>query len=210
MTGRLPSPPPLASRRATWRRCAFAALDFETTGLDYAHDNIVSFGVVPVRGGRILIDEAVHQLVEPPVPPSPASVKVHGYRMQDLIGSATAEQARESLREALDGRYILSWYAPVELAFLRRTFNRGARRLRRRTIDVRELAITLDRTVGRLGEPGTYSLSACASRYGVPVARPHDALDDALVTAQVFLVLAERLSRGGRGTAARLLRAGRS
>jgi DNA polymerase-3 subunit epsilon len=42
------------------------------------------------------------------------------------------------------------------------------------------------------------SLSAAAGRYAVPVASPHDALDDALVTAQLFLVLADRLAERGR------------
>jgi DNA polymerase III epsilon subunit-like protein len=34
---------------------------------------------------------------------------------------------------------------------------------------------------------------------GVPVADPHHALDDALVTAQLFLVLAARWEAGGHG-----------
>ena len=42
-----------------------------------------------------------------------------------------------------------------------------------------------------------YSLSATAERYGVPVASPHEALDDALVTAQLFLVLATKLEERG-------------
>jgi DNA polymerase III epsilon subunit-like protein len=40
--------------------------------------------------------------------------------------------------------------------------------------------------------PG-YGLSATAQRFGVPVDNPHEALDDALVTAQLFLVLVGKL-----------------
>jgi DNA polymerase-3 subunit epsilon len=114
------------------------------------------------------------------------------------------------LSAALDGCFILSWYAPIEIAFLNRMFEGGRRRFRRRTIDVRGLAIAIDRRRGRLSDVAEYSLPACAARFGVPVAHPHDALDDALVTAQVFLVLAGRLEREGLVRVGALLRAGRT
>jgi DNA polymerase III epsilon subunit-like protein len=41
------------------------------------------------------------------------------------------------------------------------------------------------------------------------VAEPHQALDDAMVTAQLFLILAERLPGRPNPTVARLLAAGR-
>ena len=41
--------------------------------------------------------------------------------------------------------------------------------------------------------PGRSPLSSAAERHGVPVASPHHALDDALVTAQLLLVVAARL-----------------
>ena len=210
MTAALPTSPPRGLRRRSWTEAPFASLDFETTGLDYASDDVVSFGVVPVDRARIAVGAAIHQLVRPSAPPSPTSVKIHGMRAQDLAGAPRGPEAREVLRTALDERFILSWYAPVEIAFLARMFEGGARRFRRRTIDVRELAIQIDRRRGHLSGSPEYSLSACAARYVVPVANPHDALDDALVTAQLFLVLAERLRGEGLGTVARLLRAGRS
>ena len=209
MTAQLPRSPRRRLRRRAWRSAPFASLDFETTGLDYLHDEVVSFGVVPIRAGRISVGASIHQLVEPMIPPSAASV-VHGTSSQDPAGSPTAADARGTLRVALDGCFILSWYAPVEIVFLGRMFEGGRRRFRRRTIDVRELAIGIDRRRGHLSEAAEYSLSACASRYGVPVASPHDALDDALVTAQVFLVLAARLEREGFARVGALLHAGRT
>jgi DNA polymerase-3 subunit epsilon len=68
-------------------------------------------------------------------------------------------------------------------------------------VDARKLAIAVEGA-----HPDVrYSLTSVAKRYGVPVANPHEALDDALVTAQLFLVLASRLERGGRGAARTLL-----
>lgn len=190
---RSPDRPAGRLRGGHWREAPFASLDFETTGLDYQSDAVVSFGVVPVRGGRVVLGEAVEQLIAPVIPSSPASMRIHQILPRDLREAPTLEVARETLRAALDRRFLVTWYADVELAFLGRIF--GGRRWswRRRTIDVRRLAIELE---GAHPE-SRFGLSATAGRYGVPVASPHEALDDALVTAQLFLVLAGKLEARG-------------
>ena len=203
---RMPKGPPRALRLQSWRAVEFASLDFETTGLDYGKDAIVSFGVVPVRRGRVVVGEAVHQLVVPEIPSSPTSMRIHRILPQDLADAPSQEVARERLRGCLEGRFLLAWFAQVEIAFLTRMFGGRARVWARRTVDVRELAIELE------GEKPDvrYSLTSAAERYGVPVANPHEALDDALVTAQLFLVLASRLEAEGKGSARSLLRLTRS
>ena len=52
------------------------------------------------------------------------------------------------------------------------------------------------------------TLEQAADRLGVPVASPHHALDDALVTAQLFLVVASRMEAAGVRTARELVRLG--
>ena len=68
----MPRGPARPSRRS-WREAPYAALDFETTGLDFRRDAVVSIGVIPVLGGRVVMREAIHQLVAPAVAPSPRS-----------------------------------------------------------------------------------------------------------------------------------------
>jgi DNA polymerase-3 subunit epsilon len=162
----------------------------------------VSFGVVPVRRGRVMVGEAVHQLVVPEIPSSPSSMKIHRILPQDLADAAPADVARDRLRVCLEDRFLLAWFAQVEIAFLTRMFGGRARPWARRTVDVRELAIELEGADPRV----RYSLTTAAERYGVPVANPHEALDDAMVTAQLFLVLATRLEAQGKGTTRSLLR----
>jgi DNA polymerase-3 subunit epsilon len=186
------SPPPAAprvARAAGWRDVAYAALDFETTGLNHATDHVVSYGVVPLNEGRILVGASRRQLVRPAAPPSPRSQTVHLLRPQDLAGAPDLAAAAVELRDALAGRIILAWFARVEVQFLRGIYGGSRRWWRRRVIDVRDLAIAADGSPAGAREQRGYALGAIAQRYGVPVADPHDALDDALVTAQLFLVL---------------------
>jgi len=199
--------PPRPLRRRPWSESEFAALDFETTGLEPSRDAVVSFGVIPVRRGRIILSESVYREVAPAVPLTSTSIVIHGLRPLDLQGAPTIAQARSDLRSALDGRYILAWAAEVEAGFLATVFGRRPANWRRRIVDVLRLAVLADRLDGTIGGPGDYSLASAAGRYAVPVERPHHALDDALTTAQLFLVLATRLSEHGYGTPSRLLRA---
>ena len=194
-------------RRRSWREVEFASLDFEATGLNFDRDTIVSFGVVPVRGGRVVLGDAVHQLIDPHVPPSTRSQKIHELRPQDLAGSPRLAQAREHLRDAIAGRHLLVWFADVEVHFLSAIFGGTVGSWRRRTIDVRNLAIEADGRPRSARAQLGYGLSWAAGRLGVPVADPHDALDDALVAAQAFLVLATRLPDAPDPTVADLLRA---
>ena len=199
-------PPPRRARRRSWRDAEFASLDFEATGLDFRRDTIVSFGVVPVRGGRAVLGGSVHQLVDPDVPPSARSQTIHELRPQDLSGSPRLEEARWILRDAIRHSYLLVWFADVEVHFLSSIFGGRPASWRRRTIDVRNLAIEVDGVPRSARANMGYSLTWSAERLGVPVANAHDALDDALVTAQTFLILATRLPARADPTVADLLR----
>jgi DNA polymerase-3 subunit epsilon len=201
-----PRRPPVGASRRSWREASFASLDFETTGLDYDTDAIVAYGVIPVDDGRIRLGPSVHQLVSPARPSSVVSMKIHGILPADVAEAPRIEDAAPALRAALEGRFLLAWYASVEIAFLRRAFGGSVRWWRRRTVDVRDLAIALERA----DPEARFGLTSTAERYGVPVANPHEAFDDALVTAQLFLVLATKLEARGVRTVRELNRLSRS
>ena len=119
-----PRSPDRGVRRRPWREAPYAALDFETTGLDYARDTIVSFGVVPVSSGRVVVGEAVHQLVDPAVPPSPASQRCTSCVRRTWPGRRRWRRRARSLGRAIDGRFLLVWFAEVEINFLSRHLRR--------------------------------------------------------------------------------------
>jgi DNA polymerase-3 subunit epsilon len=205
---RPPARPVGRLRRRPWRYAGFASLDLELTGLDLERDEIVSFGVVPIDTGRISIGRSTYREVRPGVPMRPASIAVHELRPADLGSSPGFDDVIDDLRRALAERYVLAWAAHVEAAFLSRAFGRSPTWWRKRIIDVRELTSSVERS--RHDSSGDRSLTAVARRLGVPVEQPHHALDDALTTAMVFLVLMPELERAGIDTPRALLRAGRS
>lgn len=159
--------PSSSERRRRWQDAAFAALDFEATGLDFSRDRIISFGVVPIDGGQLGVDRAVYDLVDPcPVIVSAASVGVHGLRPEDLRGARSADAAREALRDALSSRFLITWHGYVEASSLGVLYRTTARRWLKRSIDVRWLVLAL------LGPEGAQlTLSEAANRFEVPSPR---------------------------------------
>jgi DNA polymerase-3 subunit epsilon len=174
------------------------AIDFELTGLDARRDEVVSFGAVPVIEGRASLARALYREVRPTVPSSVAAVKVHGLRTQDLRTAPPIEEAARELAGALAGRFVLAWFADVEVAFLRRLYGGSDRWWRRRTIDVLDLVRGFEAADD--GAPKPLNLAATAARFGLPLEDAHHALGDAVMTAELFLVLAPRAAaqRGDR------------
>jgi DNA polymerase-3 subunit epsilon len=207
MTSGRPNAPKRRSRRGDWRSAELVALDFETTGLDLDRDEVISFGLIPILGGRIDLSGQLYQEVAPGVEPSRSSIPIHHLRAQDLATAPAMQEVADAFRGTLNGRFILAWAAEVEIAFLRKVFGGGRRAWRRRTIDVRTLIMAVERPSGDAGPgPGHYALSAAATRFGVPVEQTHHALDDAFMTAELFLVAANALEVRGRGSIRDLLR----
>jgi DNA polymerase-3 subunit epsilon len=196
-------------RRRSWRSVPFAVVDLETTGLEPERDAIVSFGVVPVDGGVARLDRAVSRIVHPDRPMAADVVAIHGIRPHDLDGAASLDAVADELRSAIEGRVVVAWTSWVEAAFLARALGGTVNAWSRRIVDVRRLAILEDHLAGRNPSPAvSASLSVTADRFGVPPDRPHHALWDAFVTAQLLLVVATRLERRGRGRVGALEAAG--
>jgi len=196
-------------RSRSWRNASFAVLDFETTGLDLAHDHVVSYGLVPVERGRIRMSDALYRVVRPPIPVPPESIRVHGIRPLELESAPELREVADEVQGALEGGRLVAHACGIELAFLGRLYEGRGQRPPRRAIDVIDLAAELTEQEREI-PVRSWRLSDMAKRYGVPVVRTHHAFGDAFVTAQLFLVLATRLERLGVASVRDLERAGRS
>lgn len=196
-------------RSRSWRNASFAVLDFETTGLDLAHDHVVSYGLVPVERGRIRMSDALYRVVRPPIPVPPESIRVHGIRPVELESAPELREVADEVQGALEGRRLVAHACGIELAFLGRLYEGRGQRPPRRAIDVVDLAAELTAHEGET-PVRSWRLADMAARYGVPVARTHHAFGDAFITAQLFLVLATSLEQRGVAGVRDLERAGRS
>ncbi len=197
----------MRERSGNWSALEYIALDFETTGLDPAVDEVISMGAILITSGRIDLSRSVYGETFHDRPANRSGVTVHGLRPRDLRGSRPREDLEARLDQAIAGRQILAWAAWVEAAFLGSIYGDAGRTWRLRIIDVRDLVTHLDRVSG-VETPDAESLVSCSARLGVPPSQAHHAYGDALMTAELFLVLAHRLDRIGLGRGRDLHRLG--
>ena len=189
-----------------WRQARYCAVDLELTGLDPRRHEIVSFGAVPLEDGRVRLGAAVSGAVRPEGPVDEASIRVHGLRTADLLAAPPAEEALGPLVDLLAGAVAVAHFAEIEQAFLGRAFRRMGLRMRNPLVDTAALgALWLSERDGV--PPRRLPLGELAEALGLPAHRPHEALGDALTTAQVFLALASHLDAARPQTVRSLVKA---
>lgn len=188
-------------RSPPWDSVAYWALDLETGGLDAARDPILAIGMVPVRAGTIRLREAYRTLVHPQAGSRVASESVRAHQLVSTEveqAPPLAEVLPEVGRRIAEG-VLLVHHAAIDVGFLRRAFGRAGapwpappvvdtRRLLVRHAQLRDPHVTSDAVA--------VNLSLARARYGLPAYQAHDALADAIATAELFLVL--RMAIGAR------------
>jgi DNA polymerase-3 subunit epsilon len=184
-----------------WDRVLYWALDLETGGLDPRRDPILAVGMVPVREGTIRIGESFRTLVRPPDGSQidPESIRMHQLVWGELKEAPPLAELLPEIDRRLREGALLVHHRAIDVAFLKRAYARSglpwpkptvvdtvvllgriAERERRRRPELPEDRRALNLTRARLER-------------GLPDHTAHDALSDALATAELFLVLRESL-----------------
>lgn len=188
---------PLPGPRNDWRSLSFLACDAEMSSLDPRQGELLSLGWVTVANGAVQLGTARHHLVTSERSVG-QSATVHQIHDRDLAGASPPAAAMAALLQAAAGKILVFHHAPLDLAYL----NRLSRQLYGAPLLLPVVdTLALERKQReRRGTPvaaGTLTLQACRTRYGLPAHGAHNALLDALATAE--LLLAQIAHRSGSG-----------
>lgn len=173
------------------------SVDCETTGFDTNNDDIISISAIKVRGNQILTSRSYNAFVRPEAEMRADAIRIHQLRAIDV---ANARPMREVLPEFLDflgGRPLVGYWIDYDAAMI----NRYVReyygfRLPNRRIEVSGLYY--DRKYGDAPQGTTIDLSfAAISRdLGLRQLALHDAFNDALSAAEMYVQLVDMKDRG--------------
>ncbi len=181
-----------------WREVEFLALDLETTGTDPVTDEIVSAGWVRVAGGAIDLGTATRRMVRPAGPMPEASAVIHAITDDEAAQGEPLCTVLTDILGALGGRVMVAHYAQTELGFIdaacRRCLGGG---LLAPVVDTLQLARRTHSRMGREPARGDLRLEALRRQYNLPGHQLHDALSDAIATAELFLAQAAEFSAAG-------------
>lgn len=172
----------------------WVVVDLETTGLDASRHQILSIGLVEIRDMVVPLETAWHCLVRVGQSIPEASAVIHHITDDTASGGAPLSEVLPVLLGRLSGAVLVAHHAALELGFL----NAACRRLYGTpllvpVVDTEALA---RRTLVRRHQPirdGALRLFRLRDQHGLPRYPAHNALSDALATAELFLAMvAER------------------
>tara|TARA_R110001583_G_scaffold32035_1_gene109549 strand:+ start:1203 stop:1922 length:720 start_codon:yes stop_codon:yes gene_type:complete len=183
---------PLLDAQQSMDATDFVSLDIETTGMNAQKDDIVSIGLVPFDHQRIYLAKAKHWVVSSRRLTS-ESVVVHRITHTEVAEAPSLDSVLPELIASLQGKQIVVHYRYMEREFLRTAIIEMLQKdFLFPVIDTLELEVQYLRRnrsfMARLLNKQLPSLRLlyARERYHLPSYENHNALVDALATAELL------------------------
>jgi len=188
---------PFPDKKSDCREIEIVAIDLETTGLDPRKDDILSIGMVNIDHFGIKLSTSWHSIVrlERDIPGE--SAIIHQITDDQSAAGAPIEELLPEMLRRLAGKPMLVHYSPIEQNFISAACQRlyGAPFVVP-IIDTLEIGQRVFERRNHTIQPGDLRLFNLRPRYNLPQYKAHNALSDALATAELFLAMADNLYPG--------------
>jgi len=163
-------------------------VDFETTGLDAVHDKLLSVGFVELSQQQIKLGACYHQIINTKQKLKADNVVIHQITDQQQQQGLPLETVVEKLLAALAGKVMLVHFARIEREFLQQACLElyglapsfpiiDTLVVAKRRLDQKDIGY----------DPSELRLAALRDKYKLPHYYAHNALNDAIATAELFL-----------------------
>ena len=179
----LPLPQALDQRPLGEQR--LVVLDLETSGLNMRNDDVLAIGALVIEQGGIALDSQYEATLRQDHKVS-ESILIHGLSPSTVAAGLEPAAALLDFMAFLDGSPVLGYHAPFDRHMLARALKEVlGYNLRNHFIDLAEVAPML------LPDACGYKagLDDWVAHFGLQVLQRHSASADALVTAELALIL---------------------
>jgi len=176
------------------------SLDCETTGLDPRSDDVLSVAAVRIKGNRILLSERFEATVRPEdARASSEAIKVHRLRERDVAEADPMRRILPDLLRFIGGRPLVGYYIDFDVRMLDK-YALWLLQTKLPNPQIEVSALYYDRKYGNAPPGTTFDLrfASILRDLGIPPLEQHDALNDAVMAAMVFLELRDMKARGVR------------
>lgn len=175
------------------------SIDCETTGLNPKKDDVVSIAAIMIRGKRIMTSEAFQIRVNPEANLAANSIKIHQIRKKDVEDERPIRKILPDLLKFIGNRPLVGYYIDFDVRMLNKDiFMMLNICLQNPLIDVCD--IYYDRKYGN-APPGTLldlRFASIMEDLQLPPLQVHDAFNDALLAAEMYLHLRDLQTKNTR------------
>ncbi len=163
--------------------------DTETTGLDTKNDDILSIGAVIVKDNKILTSKTFEVFIKNSGEISSKSIEIHRIRPCDLQDAKSIDEAIDEFLHFIGSRKLVGYYLEFDIAMINKYIKPSLGiTLPNKTVEVSE--IYFDKTIALIPQ-GNIDLSfdTILQKCEVPNMGAHNAVNDAIMTAMIYLKL---------------------
>lgn len=161
------------------------SLDFETTGLDFNEDIVLSMGYVIIKNGAIDFNTSCHKYLNVQNVIKSGSAIINQITPEQLISGEDTQQAFDELLSLMRNKIVLCHAATIEKNFILHHYGLEAdSSVPLVFLDTLKLERSL---VSYSGNVSDLSLSAIRKKRQLPSYVAHNALADSVATAELFL-----------------------
>ncbi len=193
----------------------FVVLDTELTGFDRKRDDIISIGAILIKDLQIDLGSSFHTYIRPRQIAHTQATLIHRITPQQLAEAPSLAEALPDFVEFAGSSLLVGHCVGLDMGFL----NRATRQVMGGTlsnpgIDTMRMAqgyrrVLLGHFHEELSQSHSYTLEDLSREYQLPLFKPHDALEDAMQTAYLFLFFLKKFRKGGLVTLKDIYQAGR-
>ena len=173
-----------------WNKTEYLSVDLEMSSLDVNKGEILSIGWVVIRNGKVRLDSAEHHIIHSNHGVG-QSATIHQLRDCEIEEGLSITQISERFLKVSTNRVLIFHHAALDMAFL----NKASRAIYGAPLLLTSVDTLLLEKAKLLREKGhihqgDLRLSACRERYNLPLYPAHNALMDAIATAELFIAIA--------------------
>jgi DNA polymerase-3 subunit epsilon len=167
----------------------YICFDCETTGLNPKIDDIISIGAVKIKGNTILASQKFERFIKPKTKLQADSIKIHQIRECDLADAKDIDEVIYEFLDFIGNRPLVGYYLEFDVAMINKyTKPKIGIKLPNKQIEVS--ALYFDKVIGKIPQ-GNIDLrfNTIMKKLDLPMMGKHDAINDAIMTAMIFLKL---------------------
>ncbi|MDD3325224.1 MAG: 3'-5' exonuclease [Sulfurospirillaceae bacterium] len=164
-------------------------LDTETTGLNPKKDDIISIGAIKIKGNKIITSEKFEVFIKPKKDISEDSIKIHQIRNIDIQNGIEVKDAIEQFLEFIGPRTLVGYYLEFDIGMINKYLKPHLGiKLPNKQIEIS--GIYHDKKI-KLIPDGVIDLrfNTIMETLGLPIFGKHDAINDAIMTAMMYVKL---------------------
>lgn len=170
-----------------WLEQDFLVVDTETSSLSVTEGEILSIGWVVIAGGKIQLSTSRHIILAANKTVG-QSAGIHLLRDCELEGGASHREMMLQFLDVAANKVLVFHHAPLDIGFLNLlSSNEFKAPVVLPVVDTLELEKNKILRQSDVIADGALRLGSCRTRYGLPDLPAHNALMDALATAELLL-----------------------